>query len=110
MTRISAAAAGFALALATLSTSIARAEPDVAVAVEAQDLDSPRDAQVLLGRLGEAAMEACGAFQGSLIDYRWAVSHSTCYRAKLDAAVAQVDSPILSRLYDEEGPLMLAPR
>jgi UrcA family protein len=80
----------------------------VTVPVSASDVSDPAAAGALLSRLGVAAMEACGAYQGSLREYRLTIQRSACYREKLDTAVAQVDSPLVSRLYDERGPLMVA--
>ncbi|HEY2048341.1 MAG TPA: UrcA family protein [Caulobacteraceae bacterium] len=79
----------------------------VDVTYDASSVATPRAAQNLLARLGDAALEACGAYPGSVRDYRMAVSRSACYRDKLDKAVAQVDSPMLSKVYDSEGPLMV---
>jgi UrcA family protein len=78
----------------------------VRVGFDASSLATPRGAQNVLARLGDAALQACGAFPGSVRDYRLAVQRSACYRRKLDRAVAQVDSPMLWRVYESEGPMM----
>jgi UrcA family protein len=78
----------------------------VDVTYDASSVATPRAAQNLLARLGDASLEACGAYPGSVRDYRMAMLRSDCYRNKLDKAVAQVDSPVLSKIYESEGPLM----
>jgi UrcA family protein len=80
----------------------------VRVGYDASSVATPRAAENFLGRLSSAAMEACGAFPGSFPDYRWAVKRSACYQQKLDQAVAQVDSPVLSKVYQDRGPEMSA--
>jgi UrcA family protein len=103
------AAAGLCLAFAC-EASAQEYAPSVQVAVDEWQISTPEGAHVLLSRLGDAAMEACGAFQGSLFEYRSAVAHSHCFRAKLDQAVAQVDSPVVSQVYADEGPMMARSR
>ncbi len=85
-------AAGVAPALA--------ASPGTAVPVAYGDLDlgNQADAAVLLGRLRHAAMQACGASDFSVPDYRWAVARSACFRHSLERAVQTVGSPTLSEL------------
>lgn len=80
----------------------------VRVGYDASSVATPRAAENLLSRLSSAAMQACGAFPGSVPDYRWAVKRSGCYQQKLDQAVAQVDSPVLSKVYESQGPMMPA--
>lgn len=78
----------------------------VRVGFDASSVATPRAAQNLLSRLGEAALQACGAYPGSVRDYRMSVERSDCYQHKLDQAVAQVDSPVLSQVYEAQGPMM----
>jgi UrcA family protein len=80
----------------------------VRVGFDASSVATPKAAQNLLDRLGAAAMQACGAYPGSVREYRLTIQRSDCYQRKLDQAVAQVDSPVLSRVYDSRGPLMVA--
>lgn len=80
----------------------------VRIGYGASSVATPRAAHNLLSRLGDAAMQACGAYPGSVRDYRLSVQRSDCYHQKLDQAVAQVDSPVLSRVYDAEGPMLAA--
>ena len=80
----------------------------VRVGFDASSVATPRAAQNLLSRLSSAAMQACGAFPGSVRDYKMTVIRSDCYQSKLDQAVSQVDSPVLSQVYRAEGPLVPA--
>ena len=66
------------------------------------DLTSAHDAQVMLGRLHDAALDVCGASRASLSEYRWAVGRSECVRTSMNQAVANVRSPVLSELYARE--------
>jgi UrcA family protein len=99
-----ASLAGAACAADALSTD----QTVVRVGFDASSVATPQAAQNLLSRLGEAAMQACGAYPGSVREYRLTVQRSACYQSKLDQAVAQVDSPVLSRVYDARGPMMVA--
>ncbi len=74
-------------------------EPAVtrAVTVNYQDLnlDTPEDAGRLLARIRAAARQVCGPESERLdLQHAWQV----CYEGSLDAAVARVDSPILTAL------------
>jgi UrcA family protein len=67
--------------------------PDAAtqVTVRYGDLDLNRrsDDRVLLHRIRDAALEACGASPFSIADYRWAVRRSACYRSNVRRAAAE---------------------
>lgn len=108
---LSLAAAG-ALCVATVAhaTQIWETPRRIHVAVSTADLDlgSRPGAATLLGRIGEASMEACGAFPGSLHEYRWAVRDSGCYYRHFDRAVAQVDAPQVQDLYRSVDPQVWA--
>ena len=99
-----ASVAGAACAADALSTD----HTVVRVGFDASSVATPQAAQNLLSRLGAAAMQACGAYPGSVREYRLTVKRSDCYQSKLDKAVAQVDSPVLSRVYEVQGPMMVA--
>ena|SRR5579875_2096896 len=94
------AAALLATPFAAQAQALASDQP-TAVAVTARDLDlnNPSDANRMLGRLGDAALEACGASPFSLPQYRDAVRRSDCYRNGVDQAVASLDAPALSDAY-----------
>jgi UrcA family protein len=92
------------VAAAVLAGAATAAEPTrVAIPYDGSELASRMQADALLYRLETAALQACGADRESLADYRHAVQGSACYRAKLDDAVAQIDSPRLSRAYGAAG-------
>jgi UrcA family protein len=92
-------ALGLALAAPTLATAAA-GDPSTAVAVRYGDLDLNRtsDARVLLDRIKDAALDACGADRSSLREYRFAVQRSACYRAGVTHAVAELGAPAVTNL------------
>ena len=73
----------------------------VSVAVHYGDLDlsSPRQAAVLLDRVNQASLEACGASEFSAPEYKAAVRESDCYRANVQQAVAAIDAPAVTNIY-----------
>lgn len=75
------------------------------IGVRYNDLDLNRqgDAAAMLHRLDQAAMEACGAQSYSVPDYRWAVRRSSCYDASLGRAVAELNAPAVTALYQQQG-------
>ncbi|HSZ52088.1 MAG TPA: UrcA family protein [Caulobacteraceae bacterium] len=89
---------------ASASDALAVDHTVVRVGYDASSVATPRAAENFLDRLSSAALEACGAFPGSFPDYRWAVKRSNCYHQKLSQAVSQVDSPILSKIYEDRAP------
>ena len=72
------------------------------------NLSRPRDAAVMVHRLQSAALQACGASDFSLPEYRDAVRRSTCYTAGIDSALAALNAPAVSTLYDHTAPLAVA--
>lgn len=96
-----AAVAGSAMAQSEATAAHSIFE-QTAVPVSYADLDlaSPYGAQTMLQRLQHAALNACGADDGSVKPYKWAVRHSACYHRSLDTAVASLDAPSVTRLYD----------
>jgi UrcA family protein len=80
-------------AMASDSPSVVR------VAYGDLNLSSQRDSAVLLHRLHEASLEACGASEFSVPDYRRSIERSACYRQSMDRAVSAVDAPAVSQLY-----------
>lgn len=67
--------------------------------VRVADLDpaKPEDAQRLDRRLKRAAMEACGAYEGSVRILKMAVERSDCYRETLADARAHVGAVALAQ-------------
>jgi UrcA family protein len=80
------------LAAPTLASATPAPNGSVQVSVRYSDLDLNRrgDDQILLHRIRDAALEACGASQFSVPDYRWAVRRSACYRSNVRRAAAEV--------------------
>ena len=62
------------------------------------DLGSPAAARRLFMRIGEAALEACGASTFSLPDYQIATRSSRCWRDAVDDATRRIGDPTLSAL------------
>jgi UrcA family protein len=56
------------------------------------DLSNPQDARALKSRINAAAMEACGAYPGSLRELKRVVARSACHRDAVAGAVAQLSS------------------
>ena len=72
------------------------------------NLTRPKDASIVLRRLRTAALEACGASDVSLREYRESVERSGCYVASLNRAVNALDAPLVSGLYHERAPVTVA--
>jgi UrcA family protein len=102
---VAASLAGSAFAQSEAAAARSIYHESVAVPVTYRDLDlsSQDGASTMLDRLGHAAMDACGASDFSVKDYRWAVAHSACVRNSLDQAVADLDAPTVTRLYQERS-------
>ena len=94
------AAALAALAAPAASFAGTSAPTEVRVGYGDLNLDAPRDASIMLQRLDDAALQACGVFGGSLREYRQAVEGSACYRQGLAQAVRALDAPAVTSLYD----------
>ena len=96
------AAAGSAAAQSESAAARSVFGTPTAVAVKYSDLDlgSRQGSVVMLGRLHEAALNACGSSEFSVPDYRRAVERSDCYRESMDRAVADVGAPTVTHLYN----------
>jgi UrcA family protein len=101
--------AGAGSAAAQSESAAARSvfESPTAVAVKYGDLDlsTRHGSVVMLGRLHLAALNACGASEYSVPDYRWAIERSTCYRESMDRAVADVGVSAVTQLYSNSRTL-----
>ncbi len=73
----------------------------VAVKYGDRDLSTRRGSVVMLNRLHEAALNACGANEFSFADVRRAVAQSACFEDSLSRAVADVDAPLVIQLYHD---------
>lgn len=97
----------FAMALAATAPVAlpAHADRPTAIGVRFNDLDlnRPADAAIMLGRLDEAALQACGASPFSLREYQLAIRHwSRCYADSLGRAVSELNAPALTAVYERE--------
>jgi len=95
----------FALALAAAAPIAMPAHADRATAVGVRfndlDLNRPTDATIMLDRLDQAAMQACGAAPfASLREYQQAVRWSRCYAHSLNRAVSELNAPELTAMYE----------
>ena len=104
------AALGLLLAAPAVGHAAEAANDGTSVRVAYGDLDLTRskDAGLALERLRTAALEACGASDVSLREYRESVKLSVCYRASLDRAVTALNAPLVGTLYQDRGPVTVA--
>lgn len=95
-----------AMAILTGAGPALAEEESVTVRLYAPDLHprTPAAADRLLGRIEEAALEACGASPSSLYELRRAARQSDCWRKAVSNAVAQVGDPELSRALERQHP------
>ena len=56
------------------------------------NLDNPRDARVLMRRIDNAALEACGADTHSFVEVKRAVAASACHRDAVAGARSQLNN------------------
>ncbi len=103
-----------ALALAAAAPTLALAAPAAeqapSVVVHFSDLDLSRqhDAQVLLSRIDDAAMESCGATIHTDPAQYAVIRRSACRAETMASAVAQINAPLLSALFDTRHTLAMA--
>ncbi len=69
-----------------------------------RDLTSSGAARHLLRRIGDAALEACGASPFSLAEFRTATVASRCWRDAVGDAVRRIDDPLLTAAARQGGP------
>ena len=95
--------APFALVLSLLAPAAPAVAADEFMAVRVShadlDLNQPRDAAIMLGRLQNAALDACGASIFSARGVQDEVRASSCYRQSLDRAVADLGAAGVSALH-----------
>jgi UrcA family protein len=75
---------------------------EIRLRYERGETNSPVAERKLLKRIGEAALEACGASPFSLAEFKIATMRSRCWRDAVDEAVRRVGSPTL-RILAMEG-------
>jgi UrcA family protein len=96
-----------AATVAALLASPGPARPrDIALdrqAVVLKHLDShpatPGAARRTLARLDRAALDVCGASQGSLVELKRAIRASACWRESMDDVLSRIDDPRLRDAY-----------
>jgi UrcA family protein len=74
---------------------------EIRVRYKHQELISPAAARSLLKRIGDAALESCGASSFSLAEFKTAIVVSRCWKDAVDDAVRRIGSPVLSAAASE---------
>jgi UrcA family protein len=93
--------------LAGIASTVGHAAPtglettEIRVRYERRELTSPAAARILLRRIGDAALESCGASSFSLAEFKTATVVSRCWRDAVDDAVRRIGSPVLSTVASE---------
>ena len=80
----------------THAAAAATERSEIRVRYDRRELISPEGARRLLGRIGDAALESCGASSFSLVEFKAATMVSRCWRDAVDDAVRRVDDPQLT--------------
>jgi UrcA family protein len=65
------------------------------------ELTSTTGARNLLKRIGNAALESCGASSFSLAEVKAATEQSLCWRAAVDDAVRSIGNPMLNAAVEQ---------
>jgi UrcA family protein len=78
------------------AASIELEKTEITVRYQSEELVSPIAARILLRRIGDAALESCGASSFSLSEFKVATEHSACWRDAVAEALRHIDSPTLS--------------
>ncbi|OJU12000.1 MAG: hypothetical protein BGN86_13720 [Caulobacterales bacterium 68-7] len=95
--------AGALLAMSAGAAFAADAAPQVRVTAAGLNLGQSADAQAMLGRLDEAALNACGASKFSFSQVRDATRAGDCYKAAMSNAVTSLGSPVVTNLYRNDA-------
>lgn len=110
--KVGLSATAAVIALLSLASPLLATPADDAstVAVRHANLAPATSAQanVLLNRLSEAAMEACGASTFSVMQHRQAVRGSACWRTSMTDVVQRIDNPRLTAAFERRGTAQLA--
>jgi UrcA family protein len=69
---------------------------EIRLRYEPRELTSPAGARRLLRRIGDAALESCGASSFSLAEFKVVTLQSRCWKDAVDDAVRRIDSPLLT--------------
>jgi UrcA family protein len=87
---------GAIVSTAGYATATGSETTEVRVRYERRELNSPAAARRLLRRIGDAALESCGASSFSLAEIKTATVMSRCWRDAVDDAVRRIDDPLLT--------------
>jgi UrcA family protein len=79
-----------------LASPVGQESSIIRVRYNRTDLTSNAGARNLLKRIGNAALESCGASSFSLADFKAATEQSRCWRAAVDDAVRSIGSSVLN--------------
>ena len=66
------------------------------------ELTNPAAARHLLKRIGDAALESCGASTFSVAEVKTAIRASRCWKDAVDDAIRRIGSPVLSAALVED--------
>ena len=69
---------------------------EIRVRYEPRELASSAGARRLLRRIGDAALESCGASAFSLAELKAVTADSQCWKDAVEDAVRRVDNPLLT--------------
>jgi UrcA family protein len=78
------------------ATATGMGTTEIRVRYERRELASPAAARRLLRRIGDAALESCGASSFSLAEFKTATVASRCWRDAVDDAVRRIGDPLLT--------------
>jgi UrcA family protein len=94
------------LALAAFTTPALAEGSDTQIKVDHVDYAVANAAQAkqLLARLGDAAMEACGASSFSVPQHKQAVRGSACWRASMSDVVSRIGNPVVTAQFERRLP------
>jgi UrcA family protein len=84
------------------AATMAQETAEIRVRYKYRELTSPTAARNLLRRIGDAALESCGASSFSLAEFKTATKRSRCWRDAVDDAVRFIHSPVLSVVASED--------
>jgi len=100
---ICALALSLAIPAAGLAAPTSQDPISVKVRFHDSGLDTPKEAAHVLRRIDSAALEACGASSSSLPEYRQIVGRSVCHEDGVSRAVANLNVPAVTALYNKRA-------
>jgi UrcA family protein len=101
---ISAVALSLAAPVFGHASALSNQQPaSVRLRYHAESLETSKAAADMLRRIDGAALEACGASDFSLKMYRDTVQASACYRKGVSQAVAELNVPTVTQLYNGQA-------